>query len=105
VKALALIDQGLAIATELSMDPLQKLVAALLLQAQSLSGRLSAHPKGLTERQVEVLRLLAEGKTNREIAQELILSHRTVQRHISDIYDKIGARNRSDATAFTLRYL
>jgi DNA-binding NarL/FixJ family response regulator len=52
-----------------------------------------------------VLWLLAEGKTNREIAQELVLSERTVQRHIADIYVKIGARNRADATAFALSML
>jgi DNA-binding NarL/FixJ family response regulator len=54
---------------------------------------------------VEVLRLIAEGKTNREIAQDLVLSERTVQRHIADIYVKIGARNRSEATAFVLNDL
>jgi DNA-binding NarL/FixJ family response regulator len=54
---------------------------------------------------VEVLRLIAQGKTNHEIAQELVLSERTVQRHIADIYLKIGARNRADATAFALSNL
>jgi DNA-binding NarL/FixJ family response regulator len=54
---------------------------------------------------VEVLRLIAQGKTNREIARELVLSERTVQRHIADIYVKISARNRADATAFALSKL
>jgi DNA-binding NarL/FixJ family response regulator len=60
------------------------------------------YPSNLTERQWEVLQLLAQGKTNREIAQALVLSERTVQRHIADIYGKIGARNRSEATAFAM---
>jgi len=60
------------------------------------------YPSNLTERQWEVLQLLAQGKTNREIAQALVLSHRTVQRHVADIYHKIGARNRAEATAFTM---
>jgi DNA-binding CsgD family transcriptional regulator len=58
-------------------------------------GRLSA-------RQLEVLAMLAEGKRTREIAQALVLSDRTVERHITGIYEKIGARNRSEATAFYL---
>jgi DNA-binding CsgD family transcriptional regulator len=60
------------------------------------------HPHGLSQRQLEVLRLVAQGKTNREIAAELVLSERTVQRHIADIYAKIGARNRAEATAIAL---
>ena len=56
----------------------------------------------LTSRQVEVLGQIARGKTTREIADELVLSERTVERHIADVYAKIGARNRSEATAFYL---
>jgi DNA-binding NarL/FixJ family response regulator len=57
---------------------------------------------GLSSRQREVLRLVAEGKTNREIAEDLVLSERTVQRHVADIYARIGARNRAEATAIAL---
>jgi DNA-binding CsgD family transcriptional regulator len=56
----------------------------------------------LTARQAEILGLIARGRTTREIAAELILSDRTVERHIADVYAKIGARNRSEATAFYL---
>ncbi len=59
----------------------------------------------LSHRQTDVLRLIADGKTTREIARVLVLSERTVERHIADIYAKIGARNRSEATAFYLRTL
>jgi len=61
-----------------------------------------AHPDSLTEREIEVLRLLAGGRTNKEIADELVLSVRTVERHIGNIYGKIGARGRADATAYAL---
>lgn len=57
---------------------------------------------GLSPRELEVLRLLAVGKSAREISAQLILSVRTVERHISNIYRKIGVRNRSQATAFAL---
>jgi DNA-binding NarL/FixJ family response regulator len=59
-------------------------------------------PEPLSVRQGEVLRLISQGRTTREVARELVLSERTVERHIADIYAKIGARNRSEATAFYL---
>jgi DNA-binding CsgD family transcriptional regulator len=58
---------------------------------------------GLTRREVEVLRLLAAGRSNKEIAAELVLSVHTAERHIANIYRKIGARNRADAAAFAAR--
>ncbi len=57
---------------------------------------------GLTAREIQVLRLVAGGQTNSEIADELVLSIRTVERHIANIYGKIGARGRADATAYAL---
>lgn len=65
-----------------------------------LSSLRSVHPCGLTPREAEVLGLLASGRTNREIAAELVISVHTVERHLATIYRKIGARNRTDATAF-----
>jgi non-specific serine/threonine protein kinase len=58
----------------------------------------------LTARETEVLRLIADGQTNTDIANELVLSVRTVERHIANIYAKIGARGRADATAYALRH-
>src|SRR5205085_2701923 len=57
--------------------------------------RASFHP--LTEREAQVVRLLAAGASNKEIARELGLSVRTAERHIVNIYAKIGARGRADA--------
>ena len=63
----------------------------------------SASPEsGLSKRQSEVLHLISEGKRTKEIAEALVLSERTVERHIADIYAKIGARNRAEATAYVL---
>ena len=59
-------------------------------------------PESLTRREVEVLQLIASGRSNREIADELVLSIRTVERHITNLYAKIGARSKSSATAFAL---
>ncbi len=54
----------------------------------------------LTEREIEVLRLMADGSSNREIANTLFLSPRTVERHIANIYLKIHAHSRAEATAY-----
>jgi predicted ATPase/DNA-binding CsgD family transcriptional regulator len=61
----------------------------------------------LTAREVAVLRLIAAGKSNHEISQDLVLSRRTVERHVSNIYQKLGARGkvaRASATAYALRH-
>ena len=50
-----------------------------------------------------MLRLVAAGKTNREIARELALSEKTVGRHLSNIFDKLNVHSRAAATAFALR--
>jgi DNA-binding CsgD family transcriptional regulator/pimeloyl-ACP methyl ester carboxylesterase len=57
----------------------------------------------LTAREAEVLRLLANGHSNKEIAGELSLSVHTIERHLANVYAKIGARGRADATAYALR--
>ena len=53
----------------------------------------------LTDREVEVLRLVASGKRNRDIAQELVVTLDTVKKHVSHIFDKLGATSRTEATA------
>jgi pimeloyl-ACP methyl ester carboxylesterase/DNA-binding CsgD family transcriptional regulator len=67
-------------------------------------GRTDAPPAVLTPRETEVLRLLAAGRTSSEISRELTLSVRTVGRHITNIYGKIGARTRADATSYAIRH-
>ncbi len=60
-------------------------------------------PFGLTPREVEILGLIAAGRSNREMAADLFLSVRTVERHITNIYGKVGARSRAEATAYAFR--
>jgi DNA-binding NarL/FixJ family response regulator len=57
-------------------------------------------PGGLTEREIEVVRLVAAGHTNRLIARELGLSAKTVARHLSNIYTKLGVTSRAATTAY-----
>lgn len=58
---------------------------------------------GLTQRELEVLRLVATGRTNRQIATELALSEKTVDRHLSNIFSKLDVPSRAAATAYALR--
>jgi HD-GYP domain-containing protein (c-di-GMP phosphodiesterase class II)/DNA-binding CsgD family transcriptional regulator len=98
--------------------------AAELLAAEAEAGRLDADavtavieaagetaprtvrefPARLTEREVDVLRLLAEGCSNREIASRLVISPRTAEHHVQHIYEKIGLSTRAGATMFALQH-
>ncbi len=63
----------------------------------------SARPAGLSRREIEVLRLVAEGRTTSEIASQLFISAKTADHHIQHIYTKIGASNRAAATRWALQ--
>jgi DNA-binding CsgD family transcriptional regulator len=74
-------------------------------RVESLSrGRASAEAHGLTPRELEVLRFVAAGETNRAIAAELVLSERTVDRHVSNILTKLGVSSRAGATAYAYEH-
>jgi DNA-binding NarL/FixJ family response regulator len=62
-------------------------------------GAARVHPRGLTPRERQVLRLVAVGKTNKAIASELFLSEKTVDRHVSNILNKLDVPSRAAATA------
>ncbi len=59
---------------------------------------------GPSECELEVLRLVAQGRTNREIARALVLSEKTVARHLTTIFTKTGVENRAGAAAYALRH-
>ena len=63
-----------------------------------------ALPRGLTPREAEVLRLVAAGKTNRDIAVELVISEHTVGRHLQNLFAKVGVSSRAAATAFAYEH-
>jgi DNA-binding CsgD family transcriptional regulator len=76
-------------------------------EARRLSAVLSSErtlPAGLTAREADVLRLVAAGKTNREIAAELFISEHTVARHLQNMFAKLGVSTRSAATAFAFAH-
>jgi DNA-binding CsgD family transcriptional regulator/type II secretory pathway predicted ATPase ExeA len=98
--ASATLSEAHSIFRELKATPVLARAEAL---AAELAGQQNDEPAagfGLSPREIEVLRLIANGGRNREIAEELFLSVRTVERHIANLYLKLGVSGRSEAIAF-----
>jgi DNA-binding CsgD family transcriptional regulator len=66
--------------------------------------RRRAWPAGLTNREVEVLRLLVRGLSNKEIAVRLVISRKTAENHVAHIYQKLGVSNRARASLFAMKH-
>jgi DNA-binding CsgD family transcriptional regulator len=97
-KALALRTEAAALFTQMGNTE-----AAQRLQ-QGVKGRsISALAAGLSQREVDVLRLVAAGKSNHAIAEALFLSEKTIENHLTNIYRKTATDNRAAATAFAVR--
>ena len=92
------------------MTPQQALAAqgkaaTLSMETGSLPpGNMSINPARLTAREVEVLRWVARGLTDSQVAEQLVISHRTVTSHLSSIYNKLGVGSRSAATRFAVEH-
>jgi ATP/maltotriose-dependent transcriptional regulator MalT len=79
--------------------------ASELQRVDALSGRTAAKDAGgLSTREIEVIALVATGKTNKAIATELIISEKTVARHVSNIFTKLGVSSRAAATAYAYEH-
>jgi len=80
--------------------------AASFLRAMGAQGRAGPRAAGLlSRRETEVLRLLSDGLSNKEIAERLFISPKTAEHHVSRAYAKLGVRSRAEAAAFTIRNL
>src|SRR5262249_9047278 len=79
----------------------QELGAAGPAQSRRRSG---VQPAGLTEREIEILRMLARGMSRRQIANELVLSQHTVRHHLEHIYSKVGVGTRVAAALFAVEH-
>ena len=101
VEARRLIDEARPIAASLGATPV--LARCALLAAEPGTGpRATAYPGNLSAREVEVLRLVAHGLTNIEVAERLVLSPRTVEQHLRSVYNKLGVSSRASATRFAV---
>jgi HD-GYP domain-containing protein (c-di-GMP phosphodiesterase class II) len=85
------------------LDP-EAVAAVLGVAGQDAGGSRALRPSGLSEREVEVLRLLAEGYSNPDIAERLTVSRRTAEHHVQHIYAKIGVSTRPGAALFALQH-
>ena len=95
-------------AAEMELDAARRVFAALgaapdLARVAALT-RAVDPVAGLTEREVQVLRLVATGRTNRVIAADLVLSEKTVARHLANIFAKVGVSSRAAATAYAYEH-
>jgi DNA-binding NarL/FixJ family response regulator len=82
---------------------LQAEVTKPLLRRLALDAKLDAERSNLTLREIQILELLSEGKSNKEIAALLSISDETVKTHLKRLYDKLGAADRAQAAAIALR--
>jgi DNA-binding NarL/FixJ family response regulator len=103
-RATSLLDQALSISRELGMHTLQERATALMEQARSQANSIRTYPGGLTPREVEVLRLIAAGKSNRDIADTIFISLNTVANHVRNILAKLEVTNRTEAAAYAIRH-
>lgn len=101
-RAAGLLEEAVAAGEALGMNALVGRAAALRGQAAPQNGR-ATYPAGLSRREVEVLRLVAAGKGNREIAARLFVSPNTVANHVRSILTKTHTANRTEAAAFAVR--
>jgi HD-GYP domain-containing protein (c-di-GMP phosphodiesterase class II) len=78
--------------------------AVVTVAGGEMEGPRPANPGGLSDREVEVLRLLARGLTNREVGETLFISVKTVGRHVENIYGKIGVSTRAGAAVYAMEH-
>lgn len=101
------LDEVRIICTPLDAYPTLARVDSLVARLGQSEGPFSTRnssPAGLTDREIEVLRLVAAGLSNKDIADQLFLSPNTVKTHVANILGKIGESNRAAATRFALRH-
>jgi DNA-binding NarL/FixJ family response regulator len=98
VKAIRQVNSGESI---LHPDVARRLMSEV--RGETGAGGRSPELARLTEREVEVLRLIASGRANKEIAQDLTLSEKTVKTHVSNILQKLGLSDRTQAALFAVR--
>src|SRR5215831_13953333 len=103
-KAMALLDEALTTARALGMHALEACLTGQSAPRPTSAPTVLTSLDDLSQREVEVLRLLAAGQSNREIADVLCISLNTVATHVRNILTKTGTANRTEATAYALRH-
>ncbi len=102
--AAALLTEVRAICEPLGAKPTLARAAALATRLAAPATVVPSYPAGLSVREVEVLRLVAQGLTNPQVAERLFLSPRTVDQHLRSVYNKLGVSSRAAATHFAVTH-
>jgi DNA-binding CsgD family transcriptional regulator/transcriptional regulator with XRE-family HTH domain len=101
-EALTLLDDARDTFSRLEAKPALARVDALQAELTETTTSVSEYPAGLTQREVEVLRLVAAGQTNARVAEALFISRRTVDQHLRSIYNKLAVSSRAAATRYAV---
>jgi HD-GYP domain-containing protein (c-di-GMP phosphodiesterase class II) len=103
---LGLDQAAVIIESEVEVGRLDGKAAGWVLEAAGAQTTIAAapNPGGLTDREIEVLRLIARGRTNRQVAEDLYISAKTVGRHVENIYNKIGVSTRAGAALYAMEH-
>ena len=101
-RAAAVLSRAVTLCAELDLTPDRLRAEALLGQVGPVAAPVL--PAGLTRREADVLRLLAQGSTNRQIAQSLTISEKTVEQHLLNLYQKLHVDSRAKAVAFAFAH-
>src|SRR5437667_10888247 len=101
-----LVEETVAIAWQegRTKSPEQALAASGELSSSPTTASPPTYPIGLTTREVEVLRVVAQGLTNEQMAERLVISPRNVDTHLTSIYGKIGVTSRVAATRYAIEH-
>lgn len=95
--------EAMALAEKFGMKPLLKRAQALQAGIDAAPAASEGYPAGLSAREIDVIQLVAAGKSNREIAETLIISLNTVTHHMTSIFNKTDSANRAEAASFATR--
>jgi len=97
-------DEGARLELEAARETFAQLGARHDLDSVEILMNTGSTRQGLSSRELQVLRLIAAGRTSRSIASELFVSERTVHRHVSSIFRKLGVRSRAEAAAYAVEH-
>src|SRR5690606_32358038 len=102
--ALQLLELAISEFEAMNMQPALELARTLMARMSGIAAVRPRYPDDLSLREVEVLRLVASGRSNAQIASELVISLNTVQHHVSRILSKTGSASRTEAAAYAHRH-
>jgi DNA-binding NarL/FixJ family response regulator len=96
-------EAGRTVSAKEAVDEAREVISMVLTPCSTVSAKESTWSGGLTPRELDVLRLLVEGHSDRQIAEALFIGARTVQTHVANLFAKLGVNTRAEAAAVAVR--